>query len=129
MDFVWQQKGWPNATVARAALKDELAAFKDALSRARKLLRKPQDPEAVARALAQEAVETSAIEGVNVDESVVMSSICKVLGVAYAPKGWGFRLSFRFRPSSRATASPTTTRSTRRRVRWTCGGRRCHCRQ
>ena len=64
MDFVWQQKGWPNATVARAALKDELAAFKDALSRARKLLRKPQDPEAVARALAQEAVETSAIEGV-----------------------------------------------------------------
>ena len=88
MDFVWQQKGWPNATVARAALKDELAAFKDALSRARKLLRKPQDPEAVARALAQEAVETSAIEGVNVDESVVMSSICKVLGVAYAPKGF-----------------------------------------
>jgi len=45
MDFVWQQKGCPNATVARAALKDELAAFKDALSRARKLLRKPQDPE------------------------------------------------------------------------------------
>ena len=88
MDFVWQQKGWPNATVARAALKDELAAFKDALSRARKLFRKPQDPEAVARALAQEAVETSAIEGVNVDESVVMSSICKVLGVAYAPKGF-----------------------------------------
>ena len=88
MNFVWQQKGWPNATVDRAALKDELVAFKDALSRARKFLRKPQDPEAVARALAQEAVKTSAIEGVNVDESVVMSSICKVLGVAYAPKGF-----------------------------------------
>jgi len=88
MNFVWQQKGWPNATVDRAALKDELVAFKDALSRARKFLRKPQDPEAVARALAQEAVKTSAIEGVNVDESVVMSSICKVLGVTYAPKGF-----------------------------------------
>ena len=88
MNFVWQQKGWPNATVDRAALKDELVAFKDALLRARRFLRKPQDPEAVARALAQEAVKTSAIEGVNVDESVVMSSICKVLGVTYAPKGF-----------------------------------------
>ena len=88
MNFVWQQKGWPNATVDRGALKDELVAFKDALLRARKFLRKPQDPEAVARALAQEAVKTSAIEGVNVDESVVMSSICKVLGVTYAPKGF-----------------------------------------
>ena len=63
MNFVWQQKGWPNATVDRAALKDELVAFKDALLRARRFLRKPQDPEAVARALAQEAVKTSAIEG------------------------------------------------------------------
>ena len=88
MNFIWQQKGWPNATVDRTALKDELYAFKAALSRARKFLRRPQDPEAVARALAQEAVKTSAIEGVNVDESVVMSSICKVLGVAYVPKGF-----------------------------------------
>lgn len=34
MNFVWQQKRWPNAMVDRAALKDELVAFKDALSRA-----------------------------------------------------------------------------------------------
>ena len=59
-----------------------------ALRDAKKFLREPQEPEAVARALAQEAVKTSAIEGVNVDESVVLSSICKVLGVAYAPKGF-----------------------------------------
>lgn len=88
MNFAWQQPGWPNATVDRAALKDELVAFKDALSKARKFLKKPHDLEAVARALTQEAVKTSAIEGVNVDESVVMSSICKVLGVAYAPTGF-----------------------------------------
>ena len=88
MPYVWQQDGWPNATVDRAALRDELAAFSSALSSARKFLKKTQDKEAVARALAQEAVKTSAIEGVNVDESVVMSSICKVLGVAYAPKGF-----------------------------------------
>ena len=87
-EFNWQQKGWPVATVEKAALKDELAAFKAALGNAKKLLKKPQSPEAVARALAEEAIKTSAIEGVNVDESVVMSSICKVLGVAYAPKGF-----------------------------------------
>ena len=85
--YAWQMPEWPNATVRRAALRDELSAFRKALSRTRKFLRKPQDPEAVARALAREAVTTSAIEGVNVDESVVMSSICRVLGVPYAPKG------------------------------------------
>ena len=88
MTFNWQQTGWPKATVNRGALKEELAAFKSALAGARKFLKKPQYPEAVAHALAQEAVKTSAIEGVSVDESVVMSSICKVLGVAYAPKGF-----------------------------------------
>ena len=88
MTFNWQQKGWPKATVNTAALRDELDAFKVALRDAKKFLGKPQEPEAVARALAQEAVKTSAIEGVNVEESVVMSSVCKVLGVAYAPKGF-----------------------------------------
>ena len=88
MTFNWQQTGWPKATVNRGALKEELAAFKSALAGARKFLKKPQDPEAVAHALAQEAVKTSAIEGVNIDESVVMSSICRALGVAYAPKGF-----------------------------------------
>jgi len=88
MMFNWQQRGWPKATVNKAALRDELDAFKTALRDAKRFLGKPQEPEAVARALAQEAVKTSAIEGVIVDESVVMSSICKVLGVAYAPKGF-----------------------------------------
>ena len=88
MMFNWQQRGWPKATVNKAALRDELDAFKSALRDAKRFLGKPQEPEAVARALAQEAVKTSAIEGVNVVESVVMSSICKVLGVAYAPKGF-----------------------------------------
>ena len=71
INYAWQMPGWPNATVDRAALRDELAAFSAALSSARKFLRKTQDAEAVARALAQEAVKTSA-----------------VLGVAYAPKGF-----------------------------------------
>ena len=86
--FNWQQKGWPRATCNRAALRDELAAFKVAFMELKKALKKPQDMEVVARALTDEAVKTSAIEGVNVDESVVMSSICKALGVEYAPKGF-----------------------------------------
>lgn len=51
MAFNWQQTGWPKATVNRAALKEELDAFKAALTGARKFLKKPQDPEAVAHAL------------------------------------------------------------------------------
>ena len=88
MTFNWQQKGWPKATCNRAALRDELKAFEVAFRELKKALRKPQDMEVVARALTDEAVKTSAIEGVNVDESVVMSSICKALGVEYAPKGF-----------------------------------------
>ena len=88
MSFNWQQKGWPKATVNRAALADELKAFETAFKSLVRALKKPQDLEVVVRALTDEAVKTSAIEGVNVDESVVMSSICKALGVAYAPKGF-----------------------------------------
>lgn len=87
-EYNWQQTGWPKATVNRAVLRDELKSFEAAFKALKKALRKPQDMEVVARALTDEAVKTSAIEGVNVDESVVMSSICKALGVAYAPKGF-----------------------------------------
>ena len=86
--FNWQQKGWPAATVDRTALRGELAAFKKAFRAVKKRLKKPQPAEAVAHVLVQEAVKTSAIEGVLVDESVVLSSICKALGVASAPAGF-----------------------------------------
>ena len=86
--FNWQQPGWPKAFCNRAALRDELKAFEAAFKALKKTLKAPQDMEVVARALTDEAVKTSAIEGVNVDESAVMSSICKALGVAYEPKGF-----------------------------------------
>ena len=50
--FNWQQRGWPKATVNRAALKDELDAFKIALRGAKKFLGKPQEPEAVGAVVA-----------------------------------------------------------------------------
>ena len=86
--YNWQQKGWPKFTFNRALLADELAAFAEAFRKVKAALRHGQDPELVARTLTDEAVVTSRIEGVTVDESVVMSSICKALGVAYAPTGF-----------------------------------------
>ena len=86
--YNWQQAGWPKASCNRAVLRGELKAFATAFRSLKKALKAPQDMEVVARALTDEAVKTSAIEGVNVDESVVMSSICKALGVKYAPKGF-----------------------------------------
>ena len=74
--------GWPRFSFDRAALRDELAAFSTVFRAVRKAVAgKPADPEAVARSLAAEAVTTSAIEGVDVDARVVMSSICRALGV------------------------------------------------
>ena len=86
--FNWQQEGWPKATVDRRLLGAELREFTAAFRAVQKAFKKPQNMEIVARSLADEAVKTSAIEGVRVDESVVMSSICKALGVEYAPKGF-----------------------------------------
>ena len=86
--YNWQQKGWPRFTYNRALLSDELSAFADAFRKVKTALRSKQDPELIARTLTDEAVVTSRIEGVTVDESVVMSSICRALGVAYAPTGF-----------------------------------------
>ena len=79
--FNWQRAEWPAFSFARSALKDELAAFARAFRAAERALREPEDPLFAARALAAEAVTTSAIEGVEVDEAIVMSSICRALGV------------------------------------------------
>ena len=86
--YVWQSPAWPNFKFSRAALADELSLFTKAFADAKRALKKPQPLEDVASAMTEEAVRTSAIEGVEVDESVVMSSICRALGVTYAPSGF-----------------------------------------
>ena len=88
MAFNWQQRGWPGAKADKAALADELRAFRAAFLDAKAALRAPQDPKAVMAALVDEAMTTSAIEGIRVDESVVMSSICKALGMKDVPLGF-----------------------------------------
>ena len=83
--FSWQMPDWPAFTFARSALRDELAEFARAFRAAEKALRQPQDPLVVAQTLTAEAVTTSAIEGVEVDAAIVMSSICRALGVSGVP--------------------------------------------
>ena len=85
--FNWQMDGWPKFTFDRAAVRDELDAFAKAFRAVKASLAMPPSPEDVARTLTAEAVTTSAIEGVDVDPAVVMSSICKALGVAAPPSG------------------------------------------
>lgn len=85
--FNWQMDGWPKFTFDRAAVRDELDAFAKAFRAVKASLATPPSPEDVARTLTAEAVTTSAIEGVDVDPAVVMSSICKALGVAAPPSG------------------------------------------
>ena len=88
MSYNWQQKGWPNVTVDRSAIKDELKAFESAFLKVKKCLKPAQDPELTVETLTNEAVTTSAIEGVRVNESAVMSSICRALGVSTPPIGF-----------------------------------------
>ena len=87
MDFNWKMETWPKFAFDRRALRDELDAFAKAFRAVKASLKTPQDPEAVARSLTAEAVTTSAIEGVDVDAGVVMSSICRALGVSAPPTG------------------------------------------
>lgn len=88
MSYNWQQKGWPNATVDRSAIKDELKSFEVAFLHVKNAIRKQVDAKAIAVAMADEAIKTSAIEGVRVDETVVMSSICRALGMPTIPIGF-----------------------------------------
>ena len=88
MTFNWQKNGWPGAKVNRAALREELAAFAMALQRVKTAAEKPISQMAIANALVDEAMTTSAIEGVRVDETVIMSSICRALGMKDVPQGF-----------------------------------------
>ena len=88
MKFNWQQPKWPKAHVNRDMLKDELLAFAKAFASLKSCLESAQDQELTAETLTNEAVVTSAIEGVKVDETVVMSSICRALGVVTPPMGF-----------------------------------------
>lgn len=88
MSYNWQQKGWPKATCNRAALRDELKAFEAAFLRVKNALKTELDDKTIAVAMTDEAVKTSEIEGVRVDETVVMSSICRALGMPTIPIGF-----------------------------------------
>ena len=59
MTYNWQQPGWPNVFCDKASLKGELAAFARAYAEAKKTLKHPQDPLAMAEMMTSEALEST----------------------------------------------------------------------
>jgi len=62
--FNWQQQGWPEATVDRRLLVDELRAFEMAFLHVKNSLQKQTDVKAVAVAMADEPMDEP-IEAIN----------------------------------------------------------------
>lgn len=93
MTYNWQMDDWPQLTFDKDSIRSVVGEFDRCFERLKAAIARVTEAEAEVEPLVQEAVRTSALEGVVVDESVVMSSICRVLGVRYAENG--FRLDRR----------------------------------
>ncbi len=85
MKYNWQYNEWPNFTYDLSALKEELAAFKAVHSAVVPAYSLIADSELESDCLVREAMHTGVIEGIVVDESVVMSSVCRMMGLKYKP--------------------------------------------
>ena len=85
MKFNWELAGWPNFTCDSARLHEAVTAYSERIGALRTLLSLFDAGMVEERAigqLANEAVDTSAIEGVHLDRDAVMSSVCRRLGRA-----------------------------------------------
>ncbi len=81
MTYNWQQKEWPNFRYESVKLEDELAAFTAAHTALVPAYQQIAGSSVESDGLMLEAVRTSSVEGERVDESVVLSSVCRVMGV------------------------------------------------
>lgn len=88
MKYNWQLDGWPNLFVDEDAIGGVLAEFSSSFSALAAAIGGAADADAEVESLSREAVRSSAVEGVVVDESVVTSSICRALGVKCASGGF-----------------------------------------
>lgn len=89
MTYNWQMDDWPQLTFDKDSIRSVVGEFDRCFERLKAAIARVTEAEAEVEPLVQEAVRTSALEGVVVDESVVMSSICRVLGVRYSENGFG----------------------------------------
>ena len=83
MNFNWQQSDWPNFTVNLAEINPLLSRFSEKLGALRVLLSSFDADIVLDRTLVElgnEAVDTSAIEGIHINRDAVMSSVCSRLG-------------------------------------------------
>lgn len=85
MKFNWEVAGWPDFKYDPARLHEAFSAYSERIGALRSLLSlyeaKVVEDRAIVQ-LANEAVDTSAIEGVRLDRDAVMSSVCRRLGRA-----------------------------------------------
>ena len=85
MKFNWELAGWPNFTCDSSRLHEVVTAYSERLGALRTLVSLfdagVMEDRAIGQ-LANEAVDTSAIEGVHLDRNAVMSSVCRRLGRA-----------------------------------------------
>lgn len=89
MTYNWQIAGWPHLTYNEDPLREIIGGFDTCFLHLKDAIGRVTVAEAEVEPLVQEAVRTSALEGVTVDASVVTSSICRVLGVNYTESGFG----------------------------------------
>ncbi len=85
MTYNWQLEEWPNFRCETIGLADELAAFKAAHAAVVPAYRQIAGSSVESDSLMLEAVRTSSVEGERVDESVILSSVCRVMGVQPTP--------------------------------------------
>lgn len=96
MAYNWQSGDWPDFRCDESQLKDELACFRQARVGVLPAYRLIAGQAFETEGLVAEALRTSRVEGEKVDESVIMSSVCRVMGVktsavcgAYDPRSEG----------------------------------------
>ncbi len=83
MNFNWQQSDWPSLTYIIAEIQPLLSRFSEKSGALRALLSSLDADIVLDRTLVElgnEAVDTSAIEGVHINRDAVMSSVCSRLG-------------------------------------------------
>ncbi len=81
MTYNWQKKEWPNFRCEMPLLADELSAFKKAHADVLPAYQLITGSSLETEGLTLEALRTSSVEGEKVDEQVILSSVCRVMGM------------------------------------------------
>ncbi len=88
MNYNWQKKDWPHFVLEESEFSQELVAFQQAHATVLPAYQSVVGSSLESEGLVLEALRTSSVEGEKVDESVILSSVCRVMGVKAPPIGF-----------------------------------------